>query len=160
VEAAKYSRWIFNKYSLGYINTCYICGLGVKKYVYGCVVTWNTWVYSNQGRGTASSLQLVKQSIIMFIQHLCTVTGLWINAGRVSLTATSVATTGIKFCSTANRPFPNSGLCKPRPQDRRWTEFLSRIQDVWRSNLDPEPPCCCGRRIPDITQSLPTNISN
>lgn len=97
-------------------------------------------MYSNQGRGSGSSLQLVKQSIIMFIQHLCTVTGLWIDAGGVSLTATSVATTGIKFSSTANRRVPNSGLCKPRPQDRRRAEFLLRIQDVWRSNLDPEAP--------------------
>jgi len=76
----------------------------------------------------------------MFIQHLCTVTGLWINARGVSLTATSVATTGIKFCSTANRRIPNSGLCKTGPQDRRRTEFLLRIQDVRRSNLYPESP--------------------
>ena len=75
----------------------------------------------------------------MFIQHLCTDTGLWINAGGVSLTATSVATTGIKFSSTANRRVPNSGLCKRRPQDRRRTEFVLRIQDVWRSNLNREP---------------------
>jgi len=87
-----------------------------------------------------SNLHLVKQSIIVFIQHMCTDTGLWINAGEVSLTATFVATTGIKFCVTANRRVLNSGLCKLRPQDRRQTEFLLRIQDVWRSNLDPEPP--------------------
>jgi len=117
-----------------------ICRLSIKKYMCGCVVTWNKWVYSNQGRGRGSNLQLVKQSIIMFIQHLCTDTGLWINAGGVSLTATSVATTGIKFSSTANRRVPNSGLCKLRPQDRRRSEFLFRIQDVWRSNVDPEPP--------------------